>query len=391
MTTMNMHSAPRRRALALAAALCALALAAGLARAAEPRPLGNTFAKLKDHKALSIGYFGGSITAGAGASKSELTSYRALTTKWFRTHYPDSKITEINAAIGGTGSNLGAFRAQHDLLSKNPDLVFVEFAVNDGSGGEKPMKRAMEGIVRQIWKANPAADIVFLYTMAQPMFAVYAKGEIPSSVRYHHDVAAFYGIPEVQIGQELYKTMAAAKAPWEAFFRDGAHPKDEGYANYMKTIAAFLEAHTADAPAGRAELAKPLTDNPLENGQLVDAWTAQAPGWTQDKKPFGTLFSHMLTCATPGAELTFKFSGTAVGLYWQIAADSGDIEWTLDGGKANRRSSWDKYALSFNRPNYAVLSDTLAPGEHTLKIKILAEKNVQSKGNMIRIAAFMVN
>ena len=253
------------------------------------------------------------------------------------------------------------------------------------------MKRAMEGIVRQIWKANPAADIVFLYTMAQPMFAVYAKGEIPSSVRYHHDVAAFYGIPEVNIGQELYNAMAAAKAPWEAFFKDGAHPKDAGYANYMKTIAAFLEAHAADAPAGRAALAKPLTENPLETGRLVDAWTIAAPGCTQDKKPLGNVFPHMLVSEAPGSELTFKFSGTAVGLYWQIAGDSGDIEWSIDGGKTNRRSSWDKYALSFNRPNYAVLSDTLAPGEHTIKIKVLAEKNPQSKGNVIRIAAFMVN
>lgn len=375
----------------MALAACALVLLAGLAQAATPRTLGNTFTLLKEQKKLSIGYFGGSITAGAGASKAEQTSYRALTTKWFRAHFPGARITEINAAIGGTGSNLGAFRAQHDLLSKNPDLVFVEFAVNDGSGREVPMKRAMEGIVRQIWKANPAADIVFLYTLAQGNYGDYAKGQTPGAVRYHHDVAAFYGIPEVNIGLELYKTMTAEKKPWEACFNDGAHPKDAGYANYMKTIAAFLESRLADAPEDPVRLGKSLTENPLENGRLVDAWTVAAPGWTQDNHPLGSVFPHMLACGAPGTELSFKFNGTAIGLYWQIASDSGDIEWSVDGGKAARRSSWDKYALKYNRPNYAVLADALPPGEHTLKIKVLSDKNPQSKGNMIRIAAFMVN
>lgn len=375
----------------LALALGALTLLSGLAYAAEPRNLGNTLAALKERKSLTIGYFGGSITAGSGASRAEQTSYRALTTKWFRQRFPHTRITEINAAIGGTGSSLGAFRAQRDLLDKRPDLVFVEFAVNDGSGSEAPVKRAMEGIVRQIWKANPSADIVFLYTISEPGYAVYAKGEIPGAVRYHHDVAAWYGIPEVNIGQELYKTMVAEKKPWEAFFKDSAHPSDAGYANYMKTLAAFLEAHLGDAPQPPVKLGKPLVANPLENGRLVDAWTVDAPGWTRDPKKLGSIFPHMLTCDKPGTELTYKFTGTAIGLYWQIASDSGDIEWSLDGGKPQRRSSWDRYALRFDRPNYAVLSDTLPADEHTLKIKILPEKNPQSKGRMIRLAAFMVN
>src|SRR6202035_2996162 len=109
----------------------------------------------------TIGYFGGSITAGAGASDASKTSWRALTTAWFKAHFPDAAITEVNAAIGGTGSDLGVFRCQDDLLSKHPDLVFVEFAVNDGGGAELRIKRCMEGIVRQIWKANPNADIIF--------------------------------------------------------------------------------------------------------------------------------------------------------------------------------------------------------------------------------------
>lgn len=128
--------------------------------AAEPAPsLGRTFEKLKKEKKLTIAYFGGSITAGAGASDAAKTSWRTLTTAWFQAQFPEAKITELNGAIGGTGSDLGAFRCQRDLVDKNPDLVFVEFAVNDGTRPELLIKRSMEGIVRQILTANPWAEI----------------------------------------------------------------------------------------------------------------------------------------------------------------------------------------------------------------------------------------
>ena len=88
--------------------------------------LDNTLYKLKNNKELTIGFFGGSITEGAGASDASRTSWRGSVMRWFRERYPDHEIREIQAAIGGTGSSLGIFRCERDLLSKKPDLVFME-------------------------------------------------------------------------------------------------------------------------------------------------------------------------------------------------------------------------------------------------------------------------
>src|SRR5580700_9646575 len=89
--------------------------------AQERNGIVNVFARMKDGKPTTIAYFGGSITAGAGSSDSNKTSWRALTTAWFRRQYPNTQITEVDAAIGGTGSDFGAFRLQHDVLDKKPD------------------------------------------------------------------------------------------------------------------------------------------------------------------------------------------------------------------------------------------------------------------------------
>ena len=95
--------------------------------------LENTVYRLKHDKKLSIGFIGGSITEGCGAS-SPKTSWVGRTYDWFTRTYPEAEFRFENAAIGGTGSMLGVYRLEHELLDKSdPDLVFVEFAVNDWS------------------------------------------------------------------------------------------------------------------------------------------------------------------------------------------------------------------------------------------------------------------
>ena len=107
--------------------------------------LNNTKHKLIYDKKLTVAYFGGSITAGAGASN-ESKCYRALTTAWLKEKYPDAQITEINAAIGGTGTSLGMFRCDRDVLQHKPDLIFMEFAINDEGDDYKNVAAQTETI-----------------------------------------------------------------------------------------------------------------------------------------------------------------------------------------------------------------------------------------------------
>jgi hypothetical protein len=102
----------------------------------NPKPvtaqsLANSQYLLTQKKAYNVAYYGGSITQGTGATDEEKNSWRALTTAWLKSTYPDANITEIEAAKGGTGTYFGKMRADFELLNYNPDLVFIEFAVND--------------------------------------------------------------------------------------------------------------------------------------------------------------------------------------------------------------------------------------------------------------------
>ena len=79
---------------------------------------------------LVVAFFGGSITQGSLAS-SEEKCYAHIFFEMLSERYPKANFTYVNAGIGGTGSYYGAMRLDEDLLSHRPDLVVLDFSVND--------------------------------------------------------------------------------------------------------------------------------------------------------------------------------------------------------------------------------------------------------------------
>jgi acyl-CoA thioesterase-1 len=358
--------------------------------------LSRTAARLHKDRQLTIGYLGGSLTSGSGASDSEKTSWRAKTTQWFRDKFPEAKIEAVNAAIGGTGSDLGAYRVGMDLLEKNPDLVFVEFAVNDdrmAQGNRDSVIPTMEGIVRQIWRVNPKADIVFVFTTMERWESYHREGQPPPSVEAHRRVAAHYGIPTVDIGAAVWEAIAEGRHTWEEIMPDKVHPRDVGYEIYSARMREFLAAQDWTATsADSVTLPEKLHAGALENARFVDFRAADGPGWKVQKRAVA-FRPDCLASNTPGDELTFAFKGDAIGLFWLSADDAGDIEWSVDGAPFQRTSSWSPHGGEKGRgfPRMLKNPGSLKNGDHVLKLRVAAEKNEKATGHWIRIAAFMVN
>jgi hypothetical protein len=199
--------------------------------------LPNFFAKLDTPGAdVRIAYLGGSITAQEG--------WRPKTLAYFQKTWPGAKVSQINAAIGGTGSDLGVFRLKHDVLDHKPDLLFVEFAVNDGGQPPERIYRTMEGIVRQTWRAQPSCDICFVYTVTDTLIPPLYEGKFPRAASAMERVAEHYGIPSIHMGVEVArlakegKLILKAKKPTTdeerakvgdkmLFSPDGVHPYPE--------------------------------------------------------------------------------------------------------------------------------------------------------------------
>jgi lysophospholipase L1-like esterase len=361
----------------------------------ERRGLPHVFAKLKAGKPVTVAYFGGSITAGAGASDGNRTSYRALVGQWFTATFPQSTVTNVDAAIGGTGSDLGAFRVGRDVLAHHPDLVFVEFAVNDGGAPEPMIDRAMEGIVRQIRRHDPATDICFVYTFVVGQRDEVTRTGLTRAMRRDEVVAAYYNIPSVNMALPAARQLEAGTLTAQDFSKDGVHPTNAGYRIYADTLIAFLESQrTRKATSLRLyPLPPPLRPDSLEHARMISPaqMVPLGAGWATDTHNLTGGFREMLVSDTPGATQTVAFSGPILAMFYVLGPDTGAFDYQIDGGAWQTLDPFDSFAKGYFRSHYRLLADGLADTPHTLTLKVRAEHNPDSKGTWTRIGYLLTN
>lgn len=357
--------------------------------------LENTLYKLKNDKKLTIGYYGGSITEGAGAS-SDATCWRGRTTTWFKENYPDCEIREIQAAIGGTGSSLGIFRCDRDLLAKKPDLVFMEYSVNDGCGDYDEITADSETIVRKIYDSNPYADIIYVHTTTKGLSERIAKGGEYIARTAHSAVMHRYGIPQIDMGEILRDAIVSGDGDWLRLTKDSVHPNDDGYAIYAKAVAEFLSEQLAKAVPERKQFVPPFATVARQlrlRATLDDAVKflagGKSEGWEAVEKSLSGRYDHYIE-GSAGATLTYEFEGRRIGVYAMLAKDSGDILYRIDGGEEKTCRTWDTYCKSFNRAGGMIFGGELPEGKHTLEIRVADTKADESEGTKVRIGAFMV-
>lgn len=357
------------------------------------------FAESQTSKAYTkITFFGGSITEGAGASKPELC-YRSLTMKQLHEDYAGATLAENNSAIGGTGSWLGAFRTKSEALYGGAALVFVEFAVNDGSAPEAQVLASMEGIVRQIWSRDSSIDIVFLYTLAKNHMDAYRAGQLPDRVQWHERIAERYGIPSVNMAQYAAQKILAGELTFEEFAKDGVHPTDRGYALYMEALKPFLAACKSagqlKTPAVYRDLKKftCVSPAPMEKAQCVPYdWAKADAGWKFGQPSPTERFFHLAVCDQPGALLTLAFTGSQVGVFDVIGPDTGDLDYSVDQGAWQTLRDFDSYCVNSARPHARPLATGLDPQQrHELRLRVNEKIPENSKGHVARLGFLLVD
>lgn len=335
---------------------------------------------LKKKNEITVGYFGGSIT--------EDDKYRKYVNEFLKNTYKENSFTEINAGIGGTTSFLGVHRAERDILSKEPDILFIEFSVNDMAGVDDGdfsiYKRTMEGIVRKTMKLLPETLIVILGLTTEPAINDYfKKGTLAPCVSEHIKVAEHYNIPYINAGKELFCYLEKSGDNVRDYLHDGCHPNDKGGKLYADVVTKFISEYDWDMKEK-----EPLSENNLENATLLMGKDYENDDW---KLSSCTLYGRLpdyIYCYTPGKELEIPFCGSAFGIYCTTEKDSGIIEYSIDGSEWKKVSTWDEYALKFNRAHNYIFEKNLENKKHIAKIRVSENKDELSEGYYIRIGAF---
>ena len=374
--------------------------------------LPNVTKKLTEGRPVTVAYLGGSITYADG--------WRVHADRLLREKFPASEIKMVNAGVPGTSSALGAARLERDVLRHNPDLVFVEFAVNGGGIGTGAgdtwcdySRSAMEAIVRQIAVNNPQTDICFVYTCSTYLRKWFDQKELPPVVIEQEAVADFYGIPSVIMAADLLKQIRDGSLVWEentpltagsdglernsrgqiVFTKDGTHPVDSNAVLYAKKVMEAFE-----KMSWRQEFTRKLPDNLLVeknrwlNASMADLSVTDMQGFVKIDKPVsgiggnipgdyngtGTAFFNTITHfphvykGSAGSRITVRFDGSNIGFYGLTGKFSGKVRVSIDGQDFGPVYLLAKQNTGFTKHSFFFLPDTLPPGPHTATFTVEA-------------------
>jgi lysophospholipase L1-like esterase len=103
-----------------------------------------------DNRAITWVFHGHSVPAGYHKTPEvkPFESYPHLVHKLVKSHFPHAVLNVMVTAVGGETSPTGALRFENDVLIHHPDLVFIDYALNDRRVPEEDAEKALTAMLQ---------------------------------------------------------------------------------------------------------------------------------------------------------------------------------------------------------------------------------------------------
>ena len=284
--------------------------------------LKNLMKRAANGESLVIGFLGGSITQGSLSSTPE-TCYAYLVYEWWKKSFPNAEFSFVNGGIGGTTSHYGGARAWKDVLCYRPDIVTVDFSVNDDAN--EFFEETYEGTLRRLLAAPSAPAVVVLNNV------FYDTGK--NAQDYHNRIADHYGIPHVSIKDTIFPNVESGKIVRADITSDNLHPNDKGHRlvadEICKLLDSIKEELEKEDTEGKiietndlASLPAPLTENAYEHSRLIQIQDNEAilDGFLVDpieKKGMLDIFKNGWTAAHTNDKISFEIECSCLAVQYR--------------------------------------------------------------------------
>ena len=366
--------------MALTAVMCA-----AVAAHAQDKSFGNS---------INAVFFGGSITQGAGAS-SEKMNYVSLVGEYLKSAFSEKDVTIINAGIPGTDSKYGWYRLENDIISNNPDIVFIEFSVNDHYNDTKgtntearsKMKGYMESVIRRLAALPDAPAVVFVNTTDNAI----NTGDDVSFANLYAELCEAYGIKAVDIEGAVreagYVTAANAE---NTILVDGTHPNDKGYKIYAdKIISDLSNGGMYLVPSSSADWVSSEKYRVTGTPRVINYADMTFNGDWEDNAVYKGAYTAELKMSTKaGDSVSMDFYGSTFCLGMRCNQFGGNYSLEIDGNLIGKFSTYNAgtWPMEFPRGTVTGLD---ANKKHTAKITVLGtHEGASSDSNVIIFRAF---
>ncbi len=188
--------------------------------------------KLKKGEKIVFVAFGDSITEGYGVNE----GWPEKLVKELKIKYPQAEIELINKGKAGDTLEDSIYRFEQDVLSYNPDLVTINFGINDAMSGVSlaDFERTLKEIINAI-KSKTNSDIIVISS------EVLEDEVADAMVRKYYDKLQKVSREEKVVFVDIHRI-------WQQKLREGKdlasflipgldHPNEEGYKIFAKALA----------------------------------------------------------------------------------------------------------------------------------------------------------
>ena len=298
---------------------------------------GNTYrldkklAAAESGESLTIAYLGGSITEGK--------NYTTPFSNYVKSTFAKGSFKEINAGLSGTSSVVGLVRSEQEIISKNADIIFLEFSVNDHE--DIMYKKCFESCIKKFLDMPNEPAVIVLITRAQGGF---------SSQSQMYPIGKNFDIPVISMDDALTKAFNSGFLKTSDYYQDEYHPHQKGgqlisdcLAYYFRQAMKSEHLSTSYSIPTKAVYGMEYADCVNVNPKNLDnfsagSWTA---GSGYNNSP-SLNYSYTLNGGNP-----MKFKTTGKGLIIVFKANSsgmGSINVTVNGKttkvNGNKQYTW---------------------------------------------------
>lgn len=291
----------------------------------DPARIQAMLAKARRGEPICVAAIGGSITAGGDHTKDPKRRYIQQLARWFEETFPGLKVRFVNAGIGATNSGYGAIRVQRDVIAQRPDLIIVEYAVNDCTGIAK-LDESYEGVLRQLLTSSTNRAVIELFFMHKDGKSAQPEQEA---------LGRHYGLPMIGFRDAVWPDLQAGKLKWETIYDDVVHPNNAGHDIASELLRSFLNASLDRLPKNDSDLPAIA---PVPAPLISDTFARCTMFRAADLKPLSSegwrcVKSNVWECGNAGGRLEYEATGTVLMLGRSIpAAASNRVELVVDNG-----------------------------------------------------------
>lgn len=321
--------------------------------------------KAKAGGSITVGVIGGSITQGTAAG-SPAQSYAGLFNEYWCEKFPEAEVNFVNAGIGGTNSYLGVHRVDEQLLSAKPDVVIVEFSVNDSD--RLMNKYSYDSLVRKILNSESQPAVILLFTTQE-------NGT--SLQETHFEIGTAYNLPCLSYREAVFPEVQAGTLNWKDISPDNIHPNNEGHRLIGQIISRYLDGVYDDLDNIDGDTAFDIpayTADYYKNARILTAADIEPNviwGFEVDEnKVYPTLFHDNFVAMDEGY-MSFEVDCACLGFFYLKTTDGsgGKYEVYIDGERkgvmdANFAGGWGNYGET----QQFLLSKETA--HHTVEVKL---------------------